>query len=169
MLFRSNIPVTVLRNNAAPTDLTFNLNVKGVSSLSVTRSTLAVVSQDGSPAGTLIDYGIDQSGVIVGTFDNGITRNLGQVVLARFSNPQGLVAQENNLYRQGPNSGLPFITEPGTNGVGSILSGSLELSNVDVAVSFVQLLTASTAFSANSRVIATTQELFQTLLQLPRT
>lgn len=163
------IPITVSRQNAAPTDLSFNLDVKGINALAAQRSTLAVVSQDGSPPGTLIDYSINQSGVIVGTFDNGITRDLGQVTLARFSNPQGLVSLENNLYRQGPNSGLPFITEPGTNGVGSILSGSLELSNVDIAVSFVQLLQSSTAFSANSRVVATAQELFQTLLQLPRT
>lgn len=164
-----NVPVTVSRQNAAPTDLTFNLNVRGISALAVQSSTLAVVSQDGSPPGTLIDYGIDSGGTIVGTFDNGITRSLGQVVLARFSNPQGLVGLDGNNYRQGPNSGLPFITQPGTNGVGNILSGSLELSNVDVAVSFVQLLTASTAFSANSRVIATAQDLFQSLLQLPRT
>lgn len=161
--------LTVQRDLTGAGDpLTFLLNVDGVSALSVPDSTLAVVSQDGSPPGTLIDYGIDADGIIIGAFDNGVTRNLGQVVLARFSNPQGLVGQENNLYRQGPNSGLPFTTKPGQ-GVGTILSGALELGNVDVANSFVQLLTASTAFSANSRVIATTQDLFQTLLQLPRT
>lgn len=161
--------LTVQRDlTGASAPLTFLLDVDGVSALSVPISQLAVVSQDGSPPGTLIDFGIDASGIIVGAFDNGVTRNLGQIALARFSNPQGLVAQEGNLYRQGPNSGLPFTTTPGQ-GVGTILSGALELGNVDVAVSFVQLLTASTAFSANSRVIATTQDLFQTLLQLPRT
>ncbi|MFO0948886.1 MAG: flagellar hook-basal body complex protein [Planctomycetota bacterium] len=161
--------LTVQRDLTGAGDpLTFILDVDGVSALSVPTSQLAVVSQDGSPPGTLIDFGIDASGVIVGAFDNGVTRNLGQIALARFSNPQGLVAQDGNLYRQGPNSGLPFTTTPGQ-GVGTILSGALELGNVDVAVSFVQLLTASTAFSANSRVIATTQDLFQTLLQLPRT
>lgn len=148
--------------------LTFQVNVDNVTALSVDQSQLAVVSQDGSPPGTLVDYGIDPSGIIIGAFDNGLTRNLGQVALARFANPSGLIAQESNLFIQGPNSGLAFVTEAG-NGVGTLLSGSLELANVDVAVSFVQLLTASTAFSANSRVIATTQELFQTLLSLPRT
>lgn len=165
-----NTIVVDRENTGAATPLSFTLDVSGISALAVeSGSSLAVVSQDGSPPGTLIDYGIGADGVVVGAFDNGITRNLGQVALARFSNPAGLVAQENNLYRQGPNSGLPFVTQPGANGVGSILSSALELSNVDVAVSFVQLLTASTAFSANSRVIATTQELFQTLLNLPRT
>jgi flagellar hook protein FlgE len=162
------VPLTVSRANVGSTDISFNLDVTGISSFATDSSRLAVVSQDGIPAGSLIDYGVDASGVVIGTFDTGATRNLGQVALARFSNPAGLVAQENNLYRQGPNSGLPFTTEPGTNGLGTILSGSLELSNVDIAQSFVQLLQASTNFSANSRVISTAQELAQTLLSLPR-
>lgn len=160
--------LTILRQLTGAADpLTFTVDLDGVSALSVDDSRLAVVSQDGSPPGTLVDFGIDASGVIQGAFDNGVSRPLGQVVLARFNNPAGLVAQENNLYREGPNSGLPFVTTPGA-GVGTILSGALELSNVDISVSFVQLITTSTSFSANTRVIATTQELFQTLLSLPR-
>jgi flagellar hook protein FlgE len=160
--------LTIIRELTGAADpLTFTVNLNGVTALSVDRSRLAVVSQDGSPPGTLIDFGIDASGVIQGAFDNGLSRPLGQVVLARFNNNAGLVAQENNLFREGPNSGLPFITTPGA-GVGAILSGALELSNVDIAIEFVRLIGASTSFSANTRVIATTQELFQTLLSLPR-
>ncbi len=160
--------MTIYRQlTGASSPLEFNLDVSGISALSVDRSSLAVVSQDGTPPGTLVDYNVGPNGVIQGVFDNGASRTLGQVVLARFSNNSGLVSLDNNLYRQGPNSGLPFITAPG-NGVGTLLNGALELSNTDVATSFVSLLTASTAFSANSRVIATTQELFQTLLSLPR-
>jgi flagellar hook protein FlgE len=160
--------LTIFRQlTGASSPLEFELDVSGISALSVQRSSLAVVSQDGTPPGTLVDYNVGPNGVIQGVFDNGASRTLGQVVLARFSNNSGLVSLDNNLYRQGPNSGLPFITAPG-NGVGTLLNGALELSNTDVATSFVSLLTASTAFSANSRVIATTQELFQTLLSLPR-
>jgi flagellar hook protein FlgE len=160
--------LTIYRQlTGASSPLEFNLDVSGISALAVDRSSLAVVSQDGTPPGTLIDYNVGPNGVIQGVFDNGASRTLGQVVLSRFSNNSGLVSLDNNLYRQGPNSGLPFITAPG-NGVGTLLNGALELSNTDVATSFVSLLTASTAFSANSRVIATTQELFQTLLSLPR-
>ncbi|MBY0588689.1 flagellar hook-basal body complex protein [bacterium] len=160
--------LTVYRQlTGASSPLEFQLDVSGISALAVDRSSLAVVSQDGTPPGTLVDYNVGPNGVIQGVFDNGASRTLGQVVLARFSNNSGLVSLDNNLYRQGPNSGLPFITAPG-NGVGTLLNGALELSNTDVATSFVSLLTASTAFSANSRVIATTQELFQTLLNLPR-
>ena len=160
--------LTIHRNNTGATDpLTFEVNVDEVSALAVEFSRLAIVSQDGSPPGTLIDFAIDDQGIIQGAFDNGQTRQLGQVVLARFNNKSGLIALAGNLFREGPNSGLPFVTEPGA-GVGTILSGFLELSNVDIGSSFVDLLTASTSFSANSRVIATTQDLFQTLLQLPR-
>lgn len=167
--------LTIIRQlTGANSPLEFDLDVSNVSALAIdrnpdaeTNSSLAVVSQDGSPPGTLVDYNVGPNGVIQGVFDNGVSRTLGQVVLARFANNSGLVAQDNNLYRQGPNSGLPFITAPG-DGVGTLLNGALELSNTDVASSFVSLLTASTAFSANSRVIATTQELFQTLLSLPR-
>lgn len=160
--------LTVYRQlTGAKSPLQFKLDVSGVSALSAQNSALAVVSQDGSPPGTLTDYSIGPDGVIQGTFDNGATRTLGQVVLARFANNGGLVATQNNLYEQGPNSGLPYITAPGS-GVGTLVNGALELSNTDVATSFVNLLTASTGFSANSRVIATAQELFQTLLSLPR-
>lgn len=160
--------ISIARANTGATDpLSFTVGVDKVSALAVDRSALAVISQDGSPPGTLTDYGIGTDGTINGAFDNGVTRKLGQIALAQFSNTNGLLSLDNNLFRQGPNSGLPFTTTPGS-GVGTILSGALELSNVDVAVSFVQLVTASTAFSANSRVIATTQELFQTLLNLPR-
>ncbi len=163
------LPISIDRSNAAPQNLDFDINVGGVTALAVPTSNLAIVIQDGSPPGTLTDFNIDTTGIINGTFDNGITRRLGQVQLARFINPAGLVGLENNLYRQGPNSGLAFTTAPGTNGTGTIIAGSLELSNVDIATSFVQLLQASTFFSANTRVISTTQNCSKTLLALPRT
>lgn len=151
----------------AEATLTTTINVDDFAALVVDNSELAVVSQDGSPPGTLTDYGIDADGMIIGAFDNGVTRILGQVALARFANPAGLVQLNNNVLREGPNSGLPFVTSPGGS-VGTILSGFLELSNVDISQSFVDLITASTAFSANSRVVGTSQDLFQVLLQLPR-
>ncbi len=121
--------LTIYRQlTGASSPLEFNLDVSGISALSVDRSSLAVVSQDGTPPGTLVDYNVGPNGVIQGVFDNGASRTLGQVVLARFSNNSGLVSLDNNLYRQGPNSGLPFITAPG-NGVGTLLNGALELSN----------------------------------------
>ncbi|QDU62579.1 Flagellar hook protein FlgE [Planctomycetes bacterium Pan216] len=160
--------LTVYRQlTGAANPLQFNVNVDQIAALAVDQSRLAVVSQDGSPTGVLIDFGIQADGTIVGAFDNGVSRPLGQVALARFANPAGLVQIEGNLLRSGPNSGLPFITTPGES-VGSILSGFLELSNVEISESFVDLITASTGFAANGRVIATSQDLIDTLLQLPR-
>ena len=145
----------IRQDTGASNVLNFTVDMEQVSALAVDISQLSVVSQDGSRPGTLVDYGIDSSGIIQGAFDNGITRPLGQVVLARFNNPGGLVSQENSLYREGPNSGLrPSSPLPAPVSARSS-RGALELSNVDISTSFVSLITTSTSFSANTRVIAT--------------
>jgi len=140
-------------------------NINGLAS---TTSELVITNQDGSPEGTLINFNIDANGRIVGTFDNGLTRDLGQVALARFTNPEGLVAEPGNVWRQGPNSGEAITSTPNTIGLGSIISGALELSNTDLARNFVNLILASTGFSAASRVITTTDELLREVLSLGR-
>ena len=147
----------------------FQLNFDNVSGLSTSTASLAVSSQDGSAPGTLSSYQIGQDGVISGVFSNGITRDLGQIVLARFSNPAGLEQQGQNMYTAGVNSGLPVEGQPGTNGIGTIVGGATELSNTDVSSNLIGLITASTMYEANSRVITTTQQLFQDLLSLQGT
>ena len=94
--------------------------------------------------------------------------DLGQLVLARFSNPVGLQQRGNNLFSQGINSGLPVQGSPGENGIGSIVGGALELSNTDMGQDLVDLVLASTHYRANSRVITATQQLFDELLNLRR-
>ncbi len=133
-----------------------------------TGSVMVLSSQDGFPAGTLQSFGVGTDGVITGTFSNGLQRTLGQVALATFTNPEGLVAETNNTYAAGPNSGLPVITAPMTLGAGQIVAGALELSNVDLAREFIGLVTASTGFSAAGRVISTSDELLQELMVLVR-
>jgi flagellar hook protein FlgE len=119
---------------------------------------------NGSAAGTLTKYSIQQDGIIQGSFSNGVTRPIGQVVLATFQNDQGLVANGGNTFSTGPNSGTAVLTVPGTGTAGAIASGSLEQSNVDLSAEFVNLISASTAFSASSRVITTGEQLLQALL-----
>lgn len=131
-------------------------------------STLVMTTQDGYAAGTLSDFGVGPDGIIVGTFTNGLTRNLGQLALATFTNPEGLVADVNNLYKIGPNSGQPMITAPQTLGAGAVLSGALELSNVDLTREFIGLITATTGFSAAGRVITTSNDLLNELLTIAR-
>jgi flagellar hook protein FlgE len=124
--------------------------------------------QDGFATGTLVDYAIGGDGIITGTFSNGLTQTVGQVVLATFSNPGGLVAQGNNIFLAGANSGDAQITQPLQLGAGKILGGALELSNTDLSREFINMITASTSFSANSRVISTSDQLLQELLLILR-
>ncbi|NLX05737.1 MAG: flagellar hook-basal body complex protein [Phycisphaerae bacterium] len=124
--------------------------------------------QNGFPMGTLNDFAIANDGRIIGTFSNGLTRTLGQVVLATFSNPGGLIAQGDNAFVAGPNSGEPALVTPGAMGAGSLIGGALELSNVDLTREFISMITATTAFSASGRVISTSQQLLSELLSMVR-
>ncbi len=109
-------------------------------------------------------FAVGSDGTISGIFSNGQSRTLGQVVLATFANEAGLVAERDNLFSVAPNSGTPTVLAPGTLGAGTIRSGALEMSNVDLSREFIGLVTSSTAFQANSRVISVTSEMLDQLL-----
>jgi flagellar hook protein FlgE len=163
--------ITIDRDNTgAVTPLGVNLNFDTLSQFDNrdSFSTLVMTSQDGFAAGSLNSFSVGDTGVITGTFSNGLTRTLGQVALATFSNPEGLISKTNNNYSVGPNSGPAIITAPLSLGAGKILSGSLELSNVDLSREFIGLITATTGFSAASRVITTSNELLNELLLVAR-
>lgn len=129
---------------------------------------LTMQSADGSSLGTLSSFSIGNDGIITGVFDNGLTRTLGQVPLAAFSNPEGLVEVGQSLFTNGPNAGTPVTVIPGQSGTGEVLAGSLELSNVDLSAEFVNLILASTGYSGASRIITTTDQLLQQLLTIGR-
>ncbi len=148
--------------------LQFELNFKQISGLAAEKASLAASRQDGSPPGVLTSYVIGEEGTIRGVFSNGISRDLGQVRLARFSNPGGLEQRGQNLYAQGINTGLPIEGIPSENGLGSLSAGALELSNTDVGGDLVTLVLASTMYRSNARVITATQQLFDELLNLRR-
>ncbi len=157
-------------NTGAATPLRINLDFNQLSGFSNQEavSKLLLSEQDGLPAGSLNGFSVDYDGKITGSFSNGLTRTLGQVVLATFPNPDGLVAEASNLFSPGPNSGVATITTPLTLGVGRILSGSLELSNVDLSREFIGLIAATTGFSAASRLISTSNDLLNQLLAAAR-
>ncbi|MCW5765833.1 MAG: flagellar hook-basal body complex protein [Phycisphaeraceae bacterium] len=146
----------------------FSSPTSSVTALASTQSTLAATYQDGTPLGTLSSFSVGQDGTITGAFTNGLTRTIGQVAVASFSNPEGLVDIGSNLFGVGPNSGTPVITTPTNLGTGRVVGGALELSNVDLAQEFINLILASTGYSASSRVITTTDQLLQQLLVLGR-
>lgn len=155
-------------STSATNPMLVTLNLAQISGISSTGSNLNLVSQDGTSPGTLTSYVIDDKGVINGAFDNGITRTLGQVVLARFPNPQGLVQAGSNNFIQGIASGLPQITAPGDFGAGTLRAGALEQSNTDIGKNLVNLIVASTNYQGNARVISSVDQLVNVLLQLGR-
>jgi flagellar hook protein FlgE len=148
--------------------LQFTLDFSSLSGLAADRATIAASRQDGSPPGVLTSYVIGEDGTVRGVFSNGISRDLGQIRLARFSNPGGLEQRGQNLYAQGINTGLPIEGRPSENGIGTVSAGALELSNTDVGGDLVTLVLASTQYRSNARVITATQQLFDELLNLRR-
>ena len=146
--------------------LQFNLDFSQVSGLASTTPSLSVSQQDGSAPGVLSSFNISDNGLISGVFSNGISRDLGQILLSRFSNPIGLEQEGQNMYAAGVNSGLPIIANPGSEGNGTIAAGSLELSNTDIGASLINLITTQTMYSSNTRVITTAQNMFDELLRL---
>jgi flagellar hook protein FlgE len=169
--FISSTNATVAINRAdlpSTKPLQFDLNFNNISGLAAEKASLAASRQDGSPPGTLTSYVIGEDGSIRGVFSNGVSRDLGQIRLARFSNPNGLEQRGQNLFAQGINTGLPIEGRPGENGIGTVSSGALELSNTDVGGDLVNLVLASTQYRSNARVITATQQLFDELLNLRR-
>ncbi|MHB8170472.1 MAG: flagellar hook protein FlgE [Thermincolia bacterium] len=131
-------------------------------------STARAISQDGNEAGVLSTYTMDKSGVITGVYSNGLNKVLGQVALVNFDNPPGLIKEGENLYRKSNNSGNPDVGAAGKGGRGTISPGSLEMSNVDLSQEFTDMIITQRGFQANSRIITTSDEMLQELVNLKR-
>jgi flagellar hook protein FlgE len=127
-----------------------------------------ISSQDGYEAGSLDMVTTDSNGVITGIFTNGQSKPLAQIALATFPNPGGLLKQGSNLYQISNNSGLPSIGPANSGGRGSIAVGALEMSNVDLAQEFTNMIVTQRGFQANSRVITTSDEMLQDLINIKR-
>ena len=123
----------------------------------------------GKMVGTLIGLSVEQSGKIYGSYSNGNTALLGQIAVARFSNASGLESIGNNCYRSTMNSGEfdGIGVEMDSDG-SSIDSGTLEMSNVDLASEFTQMITTQRGYQANSRVISTSDGILEELVNLKR-
>lgn len=131
-------------------------------------STLSVASQDGFGAGILQSISMSQEGVLVGSFSNGINRPLAQLAIANFTNPEGLEKSGGSMFSATINSGDPQLAAAGNGGRGLIASGTLEMSNVDLAQEFVTLITAQRGFQANSRVVTSSDEVLSDIVNLKR-
>jgi flagellar hook protein FlgE len=163
----TNSTVNILRDGYPTVNpLVLNLDFSKITGLAAAQSSLAVSSQDGFAPGVLSSFIVGEDGKITGVFSNGANRDLGQIRLARFANPNGLEQSGQNLYSAGVNSGLAVEGNPGTKGIGSIVAGAQELSNTDIGTSLIDLVLGSTMYQANARVISTVEQMFNTLLTL---
>lgn len=132
------------------------------------QNAIVSLSQDGYGAGTMQSFAVDVNGIISGRFSNGQLRTLAQVVLARFPDPIGLARVGKNVYAESATSGQPLLGAPDSAGLGRVMSKSLELSNVDLGQSFIDMIAAQRGFQASSRVITTSDEMLQELVNLKR-
>ncbi len=123
--------------------------------------------QDGYSLGKLSGFSISPDGVMVGRYTNGLSRNLAQVVLAGFANPQGLQAIGNNQWVETSSSGPALIGTPGADGQHGVLQASaVEDSNVDLTAELVNMITAQRVYQANAQTIKTQDQVLQTLVNL---
>ncbi len=165
-----NLSVVMDRTDTgAATPQAISLDFSGMEGYAMTmESAMTILSQDGFKSGTLQDYSIGPDGYITGSFTNGLTQSLGQIVLGTFRNYEGLIADTDNVYLSGPNSGDCIQRKPQELGAGTINPGALELSNVDLSREFINLIITSSGFTASSRVIQTSDQLLSELMMLTR-
>ena len=150
-------------NGASPQQVSMNLaavtQYAGTSTLSAT--------SDGHAAGTLSRVDIDSSGVITGTYTNNVRRVEAQIAMAKFNNPSGLTKMGGNLYQESNNSGTRTIS--GASDIGSELTTSaLEMSNVDIADQFSDMIITQRGFQSNSKLITVSDEMLETLINMKR-
>lgn len=161
-------PLTIVVAGADPVQITIDNDMFDGMTHYAQTSDLKAVAIDGNSAGSLDSFAISSSGEVVGTFTNGERKTLATVGLADFDNAPGLMKVGGNLYTDTPNSGTPKSGEPGTGSFGSLTPGALEMSNVDLSQEFTDMITTQRGFQANSRVITTTDEMLQELVNLKR-
>jgi len=129
---------------------------------------ISAVDQDGYTAGSLSSFSLSEDGTMTGVYTNNERRAIGKLALATFDNPSGLINMGNTSYSIGDNSGVALIGAAGTGSLGTLTSGALEMSNVDLSEEFTGLIIAQRGFQANSRVITASDELLQDLVNLKR-
>jgi flagellar hook protein FlgE len=157
--------------NAEAQSIDFNVGTVGqLDGMAQFASTsgISFVSQDGFGAGGLVGLNVDAEGIVSGTFDNGQTRPLFQLAIARFAAPEGLTPAGNQLFRASIDSGPASVATPGSLGNGTIVSAALEQSNVQIAQEFIELISTQRSFQANTRVITASDTLLSDLINIIR-
>jgi flagellar hook protein FlgE len=186
LAFNNNGVLTTV-NGAAPADVTINtpawtngaaastwtwdlVDANNVPSLTgfASPSATSSISQNGSAAGMVDNISISGDGTILATFGAGQTVAVGQLALANFNNPKGLVKLGSNRYGESQAAGIPNIGVAGTGGRGTLIGSALEQSNVDIATEFTQMILAQRGYQANSKTITVSDEILVDTLALKR-
>lgn len=161
-------PVLIDDTSATGAKATMHLDLNTLTQLAMDTS-VTVTSQDGLSAGKVTGlYITPNDGTVFLVYSNGIREQVAQLALARFTNPTGLLSSGDTSFQQGLNSGDPELGCANTGGRGTIASGYLEASNVDMAQEFTNMILAQRGFQASSRVITTSDEIMQELVNLKR-
>ena len=141
------------------------MNLSGITQYSSPSATTSV-NVNGTAFGNVKSIDISTTGMVSAIFDNGTTRNIAQIALATFTNPDGLKATSNNAYDVTTASGTYNLKVPGGSGVGSVVSSALEASTVDLSTEFTNLITTQRAYSAASKIITTADQMLQELISI---
>mgnify|MGYP001828610334 CR=1 FL=1 len=169
----SVITINPLISGATPMSITWDVYDAASASNGSLRqysssSTTTYQTQNGYPSGTLRTVDVNDSGVVTGAYSNGQLTPLFQMVLADFPSYYGLTKMGKNLYAESLESGAALFGTPQSGRLGSISTNAIEMSNVDLAQEFIKMITTQRAFQANSRVITTSDEILNELINLKR-
>src|SRR5689334_16852369 len=154
--------------NAITWDVVPNAGASAILTSFASPSATSSIDQNGSAAGQVDNVVINSTGQIVATFVAGQTVVVGQLAMATFNNPKGLVKMGSNRYSESASSGIANVGVAATGGRGSIIGSALESSNVDIATEFTQMILAQRGYQANSRSITTADEVLVETLQMKR-
>ncbi|WP_109481168.1 flagellar hook protein FlgE [Paraburkholderia sp. C35] len=161
--FAFNFTVPTTDGSATPQPLT--LDIAGTTQYGG-KSGINALDQDGFESGRLASFSVDSDGMLIGTYTNKKTQVIGQVALATFANPNGLMNLGNNQYAATQVSGVPQVSAPGSTNHGSLQGGALEASNVDLTSELVHMISAQRNYQANAQTIKTQQAIDNTLINL---
>ncbi|MFA7280261.1 MAG: flagellar hook-basal body complex protein [Sterolibacterium sp.] len=152
-------------NTGAESPLQFTVDLKGSSQYGISFGVNQLL-QDGYTSGKISGLSVSADGIVQGNYSNGKSRNLGQIVLATFTNPNGLQSMGGNQWAETADSGQPIPGTPGSGSLGNVQSGAIEESNVDLTAELVQMITQQRAYQANAQTIKTIDQVLQTLVNL---
>lgn len=161
--FTANLPI--FPDTGATQPLAIKVSFNGLTQFG-SNTNMGTGIGDGSSAGAWQSYQIDQNGIILGQYSNGVSRAMGQIAMTTFNSIDGLTPLGNNAWAESPNSGPPIIGIPNSGPFGKLFSGQVENSNVDLTSELVNMITAQRVYQANAQTIKTEDSVLQTLVNL---